>query len=364
MKKNIVSIIGIDSFEKKNINQARAVNAAGLTVHVVSTDNYGVSSENLGVLGEVFVLRRNFVYRFFQVLFYFTCYARKIRHAEIYPGGRFAFLYVIIAKIFLVKIIVVERGDLYYYDSAGAVARLSQRLCYRYADLVWYREYYPGMDVESRLRRLGARETVFIHNAIDVAARDGLDRVKGSYGDRDIDFLWVNTLKDFRHPDWFVSCLLGGGFSGKKAVLMGVDKGIVGAAADRHHEIVGNVNSQSIEIKERGNPDFLYPRAKYFVLASDLVFLNNALLEAMSYGAVPIVSDVEGARLVVDDGLSGYVFENSIDGLRGCMRRAVQESAESWKRLSEGAEKKVLYDFSLEKWNAKYMDMICSLWGR
>ncbi|MGB3423190.1 MAG: glycosyltransferase [Castellaniella sp.] len=361
MVRNIVSIIGIDSFEKKNINQINAIRTAGLTAHVVSTDNYGVSALNLNELGLLFRLKKNIIYRLFQVLFYFLSHVGRIKHVEIYPGGRFALIYVIFAKIFFNKILVVERGDLYYYDRADYLTRLSQRLCYGWADVVWYREYYPGIDVEAVLSRLGARKIVFIHNAIDSLGESEADESHRSFNERDIDFLWVNTFKEFRHPDWLLCCLSEEEFSGKKAVLMGVDKKIIGVDADRHHAIAAGVASQSIEIKERDDPVPLYQRAKYFILASDLVFLNNALLEAMSYGVVPIVSDVVGADSIVQDGMDGYLFRNECDGLKEAMLRAAENSEEIWRRLSLMAREKVAQDFSLETWNFKYINMINAL---
>lgn len=362
-KKNIISIIGIDSFEKKNINQINAIINAGLIAHVVSTDNYGVSVENLKGLGKFFPLKRNFLIRAFQILCYFLRHMGKIRHVEIYPGGRFSFLYLVFSKLFFNKVVIVERGDLYYYDRAGCATRFSQRMCYRYADIVWYREYYPNIDVEAALKKFGARRTVFIHNAVDSHCSDGIDTgaACASFMDRDIDFLWVNTLKDFRHPDWFVRCLSEEELSDKRAVLMGVDKAIIGEGADKNHKLVSELSTPMLQIKERGNPYSFYRRSKFFVLASDLVFLNNALLEAMSYGVVPIISDVVGSELIVHDGSNGYIFRNNIEGLMGAMLCAARSSSEDWARLSAGARERVAQDFSLEKWNSNYISMIDSL---
>ncbi len=362
-EKNIISIIGIDSFEKKNINQLNVIANAGLVAHVVSTDNYGVSMVNMGGLGEFFPLKRNFLIRVFQVLCYFLQHMGKIRHVEIYPGGRFAFLYLVFSKIFFNKVVIVERGDLYYYDKAGFATKFSQRMCYRYADVVWYREYYPNIDVEAALKRFGARRIVFIHNAVSSGCPGDIKTVSAcaSFVDRDIDFLWVNTLKGFRHPDWFVRCLSEEALSDKKAVLMGVDKGIVGEEADKNHKLVSELSTPMLKIEERGDPCSFYRRSRFFVLASDLVFLNNALLEAMSYGVVPIISDVVGSELIVHDGANGYIFRNDIEGLMGAMLCAARVSSEDWMRLSAGAREKVARDFSLEQWNSNYISMINSL---
>jgi glycosyltransferase involved in cell wall biosynthesis len=56
-------------------------------------------------------------------------------------------------------------------------------------------------------------------------------------------------------------------------------------------------------------PDQYFKRAAIFVLPADIVFCNNSLLEAMAMGVVPIVANVEGADLIVENDVSGYVVE-------------------------------------------------------
>lgn len=41
----------------------------------------------------------------------------------------------------------------------------------------------------------------------------------------------------------------------------------------------------------------------------------------MSYGLIPLISDVQDARLIVDDGINGFIFEHTENGLKNAMQK-------------------------------------------
>ena len=41
--------------------------------------------------------------------------------------------------------------------------------------------------------------------------------------------------------------------------------------------------------------------------------LNNSLIEAMSYGVVPLISNVQNSELIVDDGLPDFTKKQEVD---------------------------------------------------
>ena len=92
-----------------------------------------------------------------------------------------------------------------------------------------------------------------------------------------------------------------------------------------------------------------------------LFFLNNALLEAMSYGLVPLISDVQGSNQIVDDGINGFVFKHTKSGLKDVMKKAIVLSEKEYKLMSNNAQQKVNKSFSYEVWAKKYIDMINDL---
>lgn len=60
---------------------------------------------------------------------------------------------------------------------------------------------------------------------------------------------------------------------------------------DRKIQILGFVN----------NSEELLKKSKLFIFPANIVFCNNALLEAMSFGCVPVVANGEGAYRIVND---------------------------------------------------------------
>ena len=104
------------------------------------------------------------------------------------------------------------------------------------------------------------------------------------------------------------------------------------------------------------DPAPFYRRSRFFVLPADVVFCNFALLEAMSHGVVPIVSDTPGARLVVSDGVSGIIADHSAEGLRRGLERALSLDQDDWRAGSAGARRAVQEEYSIERWGARLLD--------
>src|SRR5690606_4478276 len=103
-------------------------------------------------------------------------------------------------KLFGLKIICVERGDLQYYHCKGynIFIRMSMRFCYRYSDLVWYRELF----MKPVLEKARAKKLFFLHNSVPIDQEDIIPPHQ-----KTIDFLWMNRVLPERRSDWFVQVL-------------------------------------------------------------------------------------------------------------------------------------------------------------
>lgn len=81
--------------------------------------------------------------------------------------------------------------------------------------------------------------------------------------------------------------------------------------------------------------------ARFYLSTSALEGMSNALLEAMSFGVVPLVSNVSGARDIVDPGRSGFLFEagdlNDVVAKLELMNRTAQPGRRSV-RVSESSK--------------------------
>ncbi len=332
------------------------MNARGFRFDVFTADSRGDSASHLPEGNQLILLAPGPLTRMAQVRAYLREAQKALHHVEVYPGGRYAWLYVALAKAAGVRVIVVERGDLLNFDEAGPLLRWSMRRCYAEADVVWFREPYQGRVVE----RLGARRAVFLPNGVAQPAVP--TRGAGEpEPERDIDFLWTNRVILERHLDWFLDALRGSDAISARAAVLGLLPDMhVSHAIASVQERARRSASDRIEILEFTDPAAWYARARFFVLPSDIVFANHALLEAMAAGVVPIVSDTEGAREIVEDGVSGFLAEHSPSGLHAAMRRAMRTDEATLARMRGAARDVVARKFSATRW----CEDLSALYGR
>jgi galacturonosyltransferase len=86
-----------------------------------------------------------------------------------------------------------------------------------------------------------------------------------------------------------------------------------------------------------------------FVLPSDIEGLSNAMLEAMATGLITIVTDVPGAREVIDDGKNGFIVERSTESLRKGLLKALKLSRNASTEMSQNARNFIKGSFNIEK---------------
>lgn len=348
-----VAVMGLDNFSRKNRAQVEGLNRRGYHFDVFTNDALGDSGRNMPAGNSCTVLAPGPAARVAQVAAYLRRAAPSLNHVEAYPGGRFSFAYVLLAKLVGVPVVTVERGDLLYESRYDALTARAMRMCYRRADVVWYRELYQ----EAILRRIGARRLFFLENAVAVPPEP-----VPPPSARHTDFAWVNRLIAERKAAWVVDALAAPDLAHARTVMLGfMDDERVDAGTRANQRYVREHGGPNLEIGAYADPDAVLRTAKFFLLPSDIVFCNNALLEAMARGVIPLVSDVEGARRIVDDGVNGFVFPHTADGLAGVMRRAISLPADARARMSAAAVDKVRASFSAERWcdrlAAEYADV-------
>lgn len=90
---------------------------------------------------------------------------------------------------------------------------------------------------------------------------------------------------------------------------------------------------------------------RFFVFPSGVILANYALLEAMSYGLVPIVYPGNGYGKLVNDGVNGFVaFDND---LAKAFKRALSLSDEEYVNMSKLAYETISQNFSMQVWLKK-----------
>jgi glycosyltransferase involved in cell wall biosynthesis len=284
-------------------------------------------------------LEEGFFKRFLMIWHFFSQNRSTLHHAEIYPGGRFSFIYVLISRYFGVPPVCVERGDLLYYKKDGypPLTRVSMWICYKMSEIVWYREPY----MRPMLEEIGARNIYFLHNAVDLSPGSNvidIDREKT------VDFLWVNRIIPERRSDWFVNILGTADFKDTSNVLVGM---LESSAFPDMQEFVRRASLSNLKVVDFvSDPAEFYVEASFFVLPADVVFANNALLEAMSYGVIPIIARQAGSELLVEDGVSGLIFDYNQQSFRDAMVRALALSKGDRRLMSQAALERVSSHFA------------------
>lgn len=335
-----IAILGLDLFARKNALQLEEMGARGYDFDVFATAPNRQQAVAVHAPHTLTVLPPRAVDRVRAIRTYFAAHRGAVHHAEVYPGGRFSAAYVALARMAGVPVLAVERGDLVNYARLDATARWSMRRTYRWSHRVWYRELYQ----ERALRALGVRDLHFLPNAVRSAA------CVAPTDARDLDFVWINRLVLERKSGWMVDAF-------REALPQGTRGAIAGFLPDPADPAIAANQAYarahapgSLALLDYAEPATLLARSRFFVLPSDIVFANNALLEAMAHGVVPLVSDVEGARRIVDDGIDGFVFPHTPDGFRAALARALALTPDEYARLSAGAVRKVAERFSPTAW--------------
>lgn len=341
MKKKVV--IFVDLIAPKNRLQLDVIHGFGMDT-VAFVNNYKpASDEYFEKGGKQIKMKEKFTGRLRQVYSYFKKNRHSIHHLEIYPGGHFSFIYLLFAKWFSIKTICAERGDLLYYKSGGypLLVRLSMYICYRFADIVWYREPY----MKKKLEKIRNKGLVFLHNAINVHHKADKTPVA-----KDIDFLWLNRVIPERKSKWFLNVLKTASFARTRNMLVGLQTGTV--FNEDVEYVINNLPPNLEAIAYSPTPHIYFKHARFFVLPSDVVFANHALLEAMSYGVVPLISRTPGAELIVDDKENGFLFDYDEQSFEVVMLEALSMDEETYHRYSLAAREKVVKEFSIEKFRA------------
>jgi glycosyltransferase involved in cell wall biosynthesis len=345
--KDTIVILGINEIQQKNVLQLEAGRELQFRFDALTNDTMKTSMKYAPYFRNMIILQSGFFNKIFSIILYFSKFRRSLHHAEIYTAGRLAFFYLLLTKIFRVPSIVVERGDIADFGSYPRSHRLSMALSYRYADVVWYREYY----MKSAIERFRPRKLAFIPNATRNAY---LSREQ-----RDIDFLWVNRLVRQRMSSWFVDILKEKEFEGTNNYMLGFNEDSLDEVVRENQQYVRENCPANLTLLPFVDPTEYYKRAKYFVLPAEIVFANNSLLEAMSYGVVPIISNVEGASVLVPGKEVGYVVEHN----RSCFRNSMLEALVSHDLDSKGknAVEHISRNFSKASWQQKIKALYRSL---
>ena len=170
-----------------------------------------------------------------------------------------------------------------------------------------------------------------------------------SYERKERNILFLNLFKEYRRVDLIIESapFVVERFPGARFVFVGAGRNL-----RREAEYAARVGELGLTEKVAFVPYTSEVRpyldeAAIFLLPADIVFCNNALLEAMERGVPPIVADVPGAERIVSHGVSGLRVPQEAGALARAMIDMLSDEAYRL-RLARGAREKILREFREE----------------
>lgn len=347
--------LGIAHFIDKNGYQAQVYQKHGERIRYLVPDVTGQTEHfRIKYDADVKIVPKSKLGRLWHTLVALLTY--RPHNVELYLTGYMALPYALLAKITGRNLIVILRG----LEFKSHRTTWYYALILKMSDLIIAKEFYLN---EGAVRLKLGHKTHMLHNCVPCVSD-----VVPSYADRNIDLLFLNTPRRMRHVLFLVDVVakLLERNPGLKVTIAGfgvLDEKYNSIELDYQRDVLHKIEAlglkDKIELKGfvRNAPE-LMSASKVFILPADVIYCNYALLEAMSCGCVPVVADGEGARLVVEDEVGGFVRTLSVPAFVDAVESALQP--EMWERCSGNARRKIDEEYSIESWYAG----ICSIRGQ
>lgn len=343
--KNIIILLGLASFERKNADQLKLMNQKGWRYVVFTTDTrrdslslyveYALNKDN-----KLFVINSK-TNRLLTLIKFLVKNKSSVHHIEaISTGGQSNIIATLLNKIFNIPVLLVERGAIRNFNNSNLLTKMRYIISYKFATLVWYKEPYM-LETISKY----SSKYIFLPNACFIPTSTL------SYDERRIDFLWANRVIPERDTILYVKALKDQVFCNTKNVLLGFqEQEIIDQEMYNLQNDIIKICPSNITILPYINPFPYMEKAKFFVLLAKQVFGNNALFEAMARGVVPIVSRSNGIDLLIKNGFNGFIVENPKKELNQVMEKVLNLDIDEWERLSFNTHKTVLNHYNIDNW--------------
>lgn len=340
------------TISRKQVYQLAEMGRAGHQVVALTNNLLGDSARWVGAAGDsaVFVQQPPGLWARLKQLRAIVRHHSPVRCAIVPPEGRYSVFALAALRLWGVPVVCVEWGSIARLADIPAFTRWGMRRCYRHAQVVWFKEPY----MEPLLRGLTRQPLHFLPNAVEMP-----ETAVRSFAERQTLFAWANRLVAGRSPEWFVKAANQiAPVTARHAVLMGLlPEQVDDAMQQRCQALAG----PSVSLAPFGDPLPLWADSRFFVLAADQVFGNNALLESMAAGVVPIVTESPGVSQVVQHGVNGWVCARTEAALEAAMSHAQSLSEAEWQRMSVAAREHVAKHYSTRGWGLGFRQLESAL---
>jgi glycosyltransferase involved in cell wall biosynthesis len=222
------------------------------------------------------------------------------------------------------------------------------------ARVVFIKELYMR-DYIRRYRICDPSKLAFIHNHIPVRPIDSYSRKKRTV-------LFLNLFKPWRNVDLIVRAA-----PQVLEVFPDTQFRLVGMTGRPTEKLIAetivtlDLENDVLLLPFAKTPELEYEHASVFVLPADLVYCNNALLEAMERGVPPIVADVPGSELVVEHGVSGLCVERTPEAIAHAIIDLFADENER-QNLAQGARHRIEKEFDERHRTRMLLDQYSRVW--
>jgi glycosyltransferase involved in cell wall biosynthesis len=352
LKLETIHLIGWNVVQSKNSYQLEFFrsNAENFKVLVTSSNEFFISQKTR-YPSEFILLKKSPLGRFIQVLKLYVTVTRP-SVSIIAPSGRFAFVYLVLCKMFSVRTIAVEWGDLYEIEERKFLTKFFYLRLMRRVDFVWYKEpYMRKMLIENGIGNLH-----YLPNACPLQSQPRLTDKSLSF-----DFLWMNRNVISRYPELLLNSLVDLANTREFRCLI---MGLYNSELELNNWLskMGfsrtELEGLGIFLTPFGDPVECLQNSKFFVLLGDHIFGNNALLEAMTMGLVPLVNVSEGVDEIVRDGVSGVHCSLDIHDIKLKLESLLDLDSDHFNTLSAQCKQIVRSRFNTDLWQEKAKEML------
>lgn len=288
--------------------------------------------------------------------------ARKPRHVEFYFHSgcwRALRLQAQICNWLKIPIVCVCTGsELLDFQTHGKAKADCIRAVFASARAVILKELYMR-DVIRRFGLIDEKRTHLISNRVHVGAEP-------EPAGRAPVVLFLNLYKRFRRLDLIVAAV-----PLVRAVVPDVRFLLVGSGRYPEYEVELAEQAASLGIGD--GIEFLpftqeagsyFAEASIFLLPADIVFCNNALLEAMERAVPPIVADVDGAERIVEDGVNGLRVPQTAEAIAAAVIRLCTDEALRL-QMAHAARRSIVEKFDERQRTAELLGLYeAEVWSR
>ncbi|KKL00430.1 glycosyltransferase [Rheinheimera mesophila] len=283
----------------------------------------------------------------------------KPKFVELYDTGNMFIIYTILCFILKIKLIVIYRGG-ELQRSQGRRFSLNY-LKHLFATKAAFRVIAKEKNIIEEYKKNGfpSDKLRYLYNCVP------FDSELGQSTKRDIDILFLNSIRKQRNVSFLVDVIdaVRKHRPGIKVVIAGFnsldDRSLSFDLTEEEHVIQKIKDKGLLNVVETlgfvKNPVDYHIRSKLFLFPADIVFANYSLLESMACGCVPIVSNGEGAELIVTE-LEGSRIDLDID-LWAKVIVNYLDNGSLLEQKSAQSRHKIANEFSINAWFENMMKL-------